>query len=190
MGHLPKKTMSRGALLVIVIVLILAIIGVGLALFWKPGLLNGNTNKQNTNTIAANTNAALNANEQAQFKANVLETKTVDQTPTYRNTNVPIDRVDVTNGYTGMGAAKEGKKIVIVYLKKDAAAQGTTISEWLGQEIRLEDSDKNSYRYDTAQFISQYEGDSYIAFSVDEKASGFTLRFVRDGEDVSVPLGI
>lgn len=184
-------------LIIIVVVLVLAIVGVGLALFWQPGLLNANkTNQaQNQNTSTSNQNASVtnqsgNPGPPVGFEAKVLETKDVNETKQYRNLDIPIERVEITDGYEGIGAAKEGEKLVIIYFKKEIAGEGANITSWLGQEVQLLDSAGATYSFDRAQFIPQDAAQSYVAFSVGKDAKGFTLRLVRPDEDVTVDLGI
>ncbi|MFH1171161.1 MAG: hypothetical protein V1778_01305 [bacterium] len=192
--------MSRGVLIIIVVVLILAIAGVGLALFWKPGILNTNGNvNASTNTNQAGQGNTNGANKNIQvglpnFTASIEKTQQLDKTIQYRGASVPLDRVEITNGYSGIQKAEAGTKDVIVYLKNEELKQQPYIDQWFGSEVKLLDSTGATTDYNRAQFLTKAQWDigqqSYIAFSVDEKASGFKLRFVRPDEDVIVDLGI
>jgi hypothetical protein len=184
--------MNRGVLLTIVIVLVLAILGVGVVLFWQPGILN--TNKTANMTVNVNTAQNKNVNidlSLADYRADIRDTQTINIDQEYRDAVIPIDRVDVTSGIDFLGPASEGKKYVIVYLKKEELKFSERISNWFAAETQLIDNEGNVYGFARSQFMTvDDQNPSYISFEVNADSSGFTLRFVRDGEDKKVDLGI
>ncbi|MBI3956941.1 MAG: hypothetical protein HY340_03030 [Candidatus Kerfeldbacteria bacterium] len=187
--------MSRGVLIIIVIVLVLAIVGVGLALFWQPNILNRNQGDDNANaTPVTNTNTKPTINADLGFTAEVLENRDVNGAVTYREQAIQIERVEITNGLTFTGKAPSGKKYVVVHFDRDVFTYSRKLQSWLGQEIRLLDGSGNSYEYRSAVFSPPGEEnvpeERYISFLVNEDASDFDLRFVRDGEDRSLDLGL
>lgn len=193
--------MSRGVLIVIVLVLLLAIAGVGLALFWQPNILNRNTNEAPANTATSNLNSPPAINQAVSntnlpgfsgFQAETIKKSQLDERTTYRGSDVPIDRAEFLDGYTGYEAAPEGKKYLVVYFEREAFKHELPIDQWL-REIQLLDSSGNVYSFDRAEFPAGNlleKREPYVSFEVDENLTGFKLRIVRPEEDVIVDLGL
>lgn len=192
--------MNRGVLTIITVVLILAIAGVGLALFWHPGILNSNSTSNangaaNTNTATStNTNTNSTVGLPTDFKADIRQTAKLDKRFTYRENDIPLDRVEITNGYTGVSAVPDDKKLIFVYFQREVLKQWPPIDRWMAQEIQLLGSNGATYTFDRSIFYSEDQlkagFQSFVSFAVDAKDKNFKLRFVRDGEDVSVDLGL
>lgn len=197
---------NRAILIIIVIVLVLAIIGVALALFWKPALLNGNTNTTTKTNTAANVNAVANANVAANtnsvasqntnkkvYNAETYGTNELHKRLAYRGAELPVASAELRSGFSGIGPAPEGMKWVLVKLEHELLAFEEPIWKWANTEISLLDDAQQSYQVMLAAFAAKElinTDESYIGFQVPKDAKGFTLRLVRSGEDTSLELGL
>lgn len=189
--------MHRGILVTVVIVLVLAIAGVGLALFWQPGGNVNLTNNGNANTnsvISENTNTAVQelSNTNFSYRAEALGAKDLDASVTYRDAEIVIDRVEVKTGFDHDRPAAEGMKAVYVYLAKQPLEHDPHISIWL-DEVKLQDSGGQQYLAKSASFPAPARYDTvqpYIQYEVEQEKEGFSLVFVRSGEEKTLDLGI
>lgn len=170
--------MNRGVLITIVVILGLAIIGIGVLLF--------RTDLANVNNVNEATNTTVNVNA-----PNELTNVPVSQDVTYRGGEIPLDRA-VRSKTVGGFQAKQGEVFVIVYLQDNVASFDPPMAEWVVKDVALYDSGGNRYSVAYANLAAEGGSSSqpYFAFRVPEPAEDFILRFVRAEEDVKVDIGI
>ncbi len=202
--------MNRSILIIIISVLTVAIVGVGLVLFWQPGFLNqnanttpaANTSTSNLNTpanvnAATNTNAAADANTavkntniQYAYVTEVTGNKDLHQRVKYRDADVLVSRVEITDGITGYGKAPEGKQWVTVYFEKEKTQHTPPMSYWLVQEVQLIDASGSIPLSNVFLPGDPATQEGFVAFLTPKGATGFTLKFARSGEEATLDLGL